>query len=414
MISHLESYKFSSIISQFKNASLVNKKGDLLFSKDQDPFKTTTSRLVMFQITKKYLSPQLGDIIISNDPENGGTSLSRVFFISCLNDNLFLIWDAELFLVDFKIPLMPFLEKNKINSMVWQGLVESQPHKEIFSVFFNDEINKYKTIFLFKDFIQEASKELFQKQWFDVSLSIFLLHFEAKAYGQNELNYNYKNENRLKLRTEADEKQNVRFVKVDFSGTTLTSHIQSGFCCASHIIESGLIIEFSKFYQLEKYLSQAILNHVKLILPPKSIVTTAHKTGDHNFELQKIVRQMMKYNLSHINLTSKKNIKNFSLYSTHLLQMNSVTDSNLMFLSNSRIEFKNLVGFVQKNLQHIDGEYKASLIYTSETPLKLKISGIASDEDVSKRWLKINKNIVSHGNYELKKGDELHFNWKFI
>lgn len=412
MISHLESHKFSSIISHFKNASIVNNKGELLFSKDSDPFKTTTSRLVLFQIAKKYLSPNVGDVIISNDPENGGTSLSRIYFISCLSSNLFLIWDAEFFPIDFKIPLTPFVEKGKISQFVWTALIETQTHKEQYASFFEKQISQFDTVNKFAHFIKEASKEEFQKQWFLVCKTIFINHFEAKAFGQSELSYKYKSDHLLKLKTEVDEKQNQRFFKVDFSGTSQIQSGQAQISCASHVIESGLIIEFSKFYSLEKYLSQPILDHVKLILPPKSVVSNAHKVGEYNFELQKMARQMMKYNLTQINSPSKKVEKKFSLYSTHLLQMTSNKESNLFFLSNSRIEFENLISFDQKVLQNTDGEYRACLVYNSDEPVTVRVSGISSDEDQSKRWLKINNEYVKHGTFLLKKGDEFHFNWK--
>lgn len=410
MISHLESHKFNSIVNHFKNASLVNAKGELLFSKDADPFKTTTSRLVLFQIAKKYLSLRVGDVIISNDPENGGTSLSRVYFISCLSANLFLIWDVDFFLVNFKIPLTPFVENHKVNAPIWSALVESQPNKDQYTHFFQDQLNKFKTLHLFSNFIQEASNEDFQKQWFLVSKNIFIKHFEAKSFGQNEISYKYKNDFTIKIKTEVDEKQNLRIFKVDFSGTSLAQ--PGAMSCASHVVESGLIIEFSKYYNLEKYLSQPILDHVRLTLPPRSIVTTANKLGEFNFELQKMARQMMKYNLSQINSQTKKTDRKFSLYSTHLLQMTSPTETNLIFLSNSRIQFENLIFFNQKVLQNIDGEYKASLIFNSEDAVQIQLRGISSDEDQSKRWVKINKNTVKHGDFTLKKGDELVFNWK--
>ncbi|MBC7753551.1 MAG: hypothetical protein H7Z71_04885 [Moraxellaceae bacterium] len=412
MISHLESHKFGSIISHFNNASIVNSKGELLFSKDADPFKTTTSRLVLFQIAKKYLSPSTGDIIISNDPENGGTSLSRIYFISCLSLNLFLIWDAEFYPIDFKIPLSPFVENGKISPFMKTALIESQPNKEHYSAFFETEIGKFNTVNKFKEFIREASGEDFQKQWFMVCKNIFINHFEAKAFGQSELSYKYKTDHLLKLRTEVDEKQNQRFFKVDFSGSSLAKPGPAQISCASHVIESGLIIEFSKYYALEKYLSQPILDHVKLILPPKSIVSNAHKAGEFNFELQKMARQMMKFNLTQINAQTKKNDKKFSLYSTHLLQMTSGTETNLFFLSNSRIQFENLNSFHQKILQNTDGEYKACLVYNSDKPLTIRVSGISSDEDHAKRWLKINKAPVRHGTFNLKKGDEFILNWK--
>jgi hypothetical protein len=92
--------------------------------------------------------------------------------------------------------------------------------------------------------------------------------------------------------------------------------------------------------------------------------------------------------------------------------MTSDDETNLFFLSNSRIQFENLISFTQKTLQNTEGEYKACLVYNAEKPITVRVSGISSEEDHTKRWLKINKDSVKHGTFSLKKGDELIFNWK--
>lgn len=412
MISHLESHKFNSVLGQFNNASLVNQKGELIFSKDADPFKTTTSRLVLFQISKKYLAPKVGDLIITNDPENGGTSLSRLYFISCLDTNLFLIWDAEFYPINFKIPLLPLIEAENLNSSIWTALVETQPFKNEFAYFLKQEFQCLERIKQFNGFIKNISKDSFQKDWFNICKNIFKTHFETKALGQNEITYKYKETTPIKINTLIDEKQEIKQIRIDFSGTQ-TFNSQSGFSCASHVVESGLIIELIKFYGLERYLSQPFLDCVKLIMPPRSIITTAHKAGEYNFELQKIIRQMMKHNLNHINSQTKKAEKKFSLYSTHTLQITKGSTTSSIFLSNSRIEFKNLEYFIQKKLQSQDFEYAATLVLQPGENVVLNIHGVTSTEDQSKRWIKLNQKVITHGLFNIKPGDELSFNWFF-
>lgn len=407
MSTHLDSHKFLSLLSPFKNASIMNNKGELIYSKDADSFKTTTSRIVLFQIAKKYLSPKPGDIIISNDPENGGTQLNRIFFICCLHSNLFVVWDAELNEVQFKIPLTPLVESNQKNALIWQALIESQSAAEKFRNFFEKQISKMSQMQVFKKFILSISAESFQKSWFKLTKSIFEDHFSLKSYGQHELMIKYRDK-QIKINATADEKQEVKSFKLDLSGTSMADQ----FSCASHVVESGLIIEISKFYNFERCLSQPILDHLKLVLPPKSVVSKSIATGEYNFELQKLTRQMMKYCLSQMNTQGKKNDKKFQVYSTAYFSLNADHLQLSNFLSNSRIDF--LIGdlFTKKLLSHSDREYKATLQYKLDNPSQLNLYGVKSTTDTDTRWIKINNEIAHHGHFTLKKGDEISFSWK--
>lgn len=407
MATHLDSHKFLALLSPFKNASIINNKGELIYSKDADSFKTTTSRIVLFQIAKKYLSPNTGDIIISNDPENGGTQLNRIFFICCLHNNLFVVWDAELNEVQFKIPLTPLVESNKKNAMIWQALVESQPAADKFKNFFEKQIQKMSQMQVFKKLITSISTDAFQKTWFKLTKSIFEDHFSLKSYGQHQLLIQYRNQ-QLKINTEADEKQNIKSFKLDLSGTALANQ----FSCASHVVESGLMIEISKFYHFEKCLSQPILDQFKLILPPKSVVSKSNATGEYNFELQKLTRQMVKHCLNQMNIQGKKVEKKFNVYSTAYFSINSEHLQFSNFLSNSRIDF--LIGdlFDKQMLHHSERDYKAILKYRLEKPTQLNLYGVRSPTDIDTRWIKINGELAHHGSFLLKKNDEVSFGWK--
>lgn len=407
MSTHLDSHKFLALLSPFKNASIMNNKGELIYSKDADSFKTTTSRIVLFQIAKKYLSPKPGDIIISNDPENGGTQLNRIFFICCLHPNLFVVWDAELNDVQFKIPLTPLVESNQKNAMIWSALIESQPSADKFRIFFEKQISKMNQMQVFKKFIAAISAENYQKTWFKLTKSIFEDHFSLKSYGQHQLMIEYRNQ-QIKINASADEKQNIKSFKLDFSGTALAGQ----FSCASHVVESGLMIEISKYYHFEKCLSQPILDHLKLLLPPKSIVSKSIPNGEYNFELQKLTRQMMRHCLNQMNIQGKKIEKKFNAYSTAYISLNSEHIQFSNFLSNSRIDF--LVGdlFEKISLNHTEKDYKAVLKYRLDKTSQLNLYGVRAKTDSETRWIKINGEIAHHGQFVLKKNDELSFSWK--
>jgi len=407
MATHLDSHKFLSLLSPFKNASLMNSKGELLFSKDADSFKTTTSRIVLFQVVKKYLPPQVGDIIISNDPENGGTQLNRVFFISCLHSNLYIVWDAEFNEIHFKIPLTPLVEKNKKNPIIWSALIEAQTAKDKFQRFFEAQINKLSLIKVFDNFIATFSSDTFQKSWFSVTKAVFEDHFNLKSYGQHQLAVQYR-QKQIKMTTTADEKLDAKLFTLDLSGTSPADE----FSCASHVVESGLMIEISKFYQLEKALSQPILDKVKLLLPPKSVVSKAIPTGEYNFELQKLTRQMIRHCLGQMNIQGKKTLQKFNMYSTYYLSMNSAKIDYSNFLSNSRIDFEYKDLFEKRIFKHFDREYQGHLVYELSEPTLLSIYGISSPEDQDIRWIKVNDQRVHHGVFKIQKGDTISFKWK--
>ncbi len=407
MAEHLNSYKFLSLLSNFKNASLLNAKGELIFSKDADPFKTTTSRIVLFQIAKKYLAPQVGDIIISNDPENGGTQLNRIFFVSCLHSNLFIVWDAEFNETQFKIPLMPLIEQHKKNPMIWGALVEAQPKAASFKKFFEAQFDKVKQTQVFEKFITTVASESFQKNWFTSTRSIFEDHFSLKSYGNCQLSLNYRNK-LIKMSVSADEKQQVKSFTLDLSGTNVADE----FSASSHVVESGLVIEISKFYNLERCLSQPVLNQIKLLLPPKSVVSKSIPTGEYNFELQKFTRQMTRYCLAQLNTQTKKSDKKFSMYSTAYLSLHSDLHESSSYLSNSRIDFQALPVFEKKYFAHKDKDFSGSLLYNSELPSEMYIYGIQSAEDTHQRWIKLNGQLIHHGRFQIKKGDELSFQWR--
>ena len=116
----MNSKHFHNVLNQMTSSlesfSLVNQEGQLLFSKDATQTDLlTTTRLVCFQIIKKYLQPKPLDLFIMNDPENGGYSLTKMIFVAALSDNLYVIWNKDLNFIDFKIPPTPLWRSAFIN-----------------------------------------------------------------------------------------------------------------------------------------------------------------------------------------------------------------------------------------------------------------------------------------------------------
>ena len=140
--SHLDRLLLGTFLNGFGNSSLFTGKGDLLFSQDPDPLKTTTSRLVCFQLVKKYLNLQPQSAVICNDPQNGGTDLHRLFFIYCINENLYLVWDQTCPWLDLKIPPTPWLEKGLENSFILNALFSASKNAEQLKSFFSSQLRR--------------------------------------------------------------------------------------------------------------------------------------------------------------------------------------------------------------------------------------------------------------------------------
>ena len=403
---HLDYHYFQSFLSHFKNASLVNLNGDLLFSRDSELCSTTTSRLVSYQIVKRYLKLNPGDIFITNDPENGGYSYSKVFFISALTENLFLIWSDDLSQVQFKIPLSPLVEAHKKNTMLWSAMIEPHPQKTVMSEFFDEQIENYTSCFQATPYLDFLSEPDFQNIWFKTCKDEFERQFDLRAQGQADLSLKY-HDKLVKMGLGIEEKQNQRTITIDFSNTQLAEKM----CAASHVIESAMIQEFVYHYKLHQFLSQPILNQIKLMMPPKSVVSKAHTTGEHNFELQGVIRQMLKFLLSQLSGAAKKGDK-FTLKSE--AQLNFVADSNVRagFLLDESFALEDLTQFFKPTTMSMkENNYHGEYVVKS-AGLTLDTFYLYSDFDHNKRFIKINNKSIKSGRHQLKENDQLSIHWK--
>ncbi len=394
------------LLKNHKSCSLVNADGALLYSKDQTPELLTTTRLVAFQIVKKYLRPKPHDLFILNDPENGGYQFSKIVFISCLDPNLFLIWDEDYFHLDFKIPPTPLYDEGVKNDFVWQALVS--PHKyadelESFFVYHKYQIDQ---ILKQRGPLSYIATQKNQQVWLKATQEIFNIQFNNKAHGSFESQFKLPQGQFIKLKLSAEEKQNLKLITLDFTNTNMANEIHT----ASHVIESALVKKLIDYYQIGEYFTQAILDKIKIILPPRSIVSKPHAIGEGCFELQMIGSQLCDFNLHQLNSHSRKahsqfefsNFLNFEIYNDDCFSQNLISQQSTVF---SQFEELITAGLIKiKKMKRAENCSHLVFQVTCDGPLNLKIKNFGETSKTT-QFLKLNNAVIPRGTYLLKKED---------
>lgn len=408
---------YQNLLKQFlgnlPSFSLVNNEGQLLFSKDAKTECLTTTRLVAFQIVKKYLKPKPFDLIILNDPENGGFSFTKIIFVACLHENLNLIWSQDLSFVDFKIPPTPLFEGNQKNSFVWSALVDNHPESASLRPFFENEKAKLDALFFQKQHIQNLALPKNQQTWLKASQEIFEIQFSNKALGSAECSYRVNPTQIIKLKLIVEEKQNIKLMTLDFTNTSLATDYST----SSHVVESGLIQKIIQFYQIENFFSQAVLDKIKIILPPKSIVSKANPRGEWNHEIQSICSQLGLHNLTQLNSQARKNTSSFEISSELKLDLiQGVSRYPMNFEGKSILldGFESLLA--QQKIQLLEchrGENSVHLKFeitpSAQPVLQIKSKLFTEGKDFC---LKVNDQIQSGRRISLKPQDQVQIHWK--
>ncbi len=393
--------------------SIVNSDGQLLFSKDTQLECLSTSRLVSFQIVKKYLKPKPLDLIILNDPENGGFGLTKIIFVACLSENLNLIWHEDLGVVDFKIPPTPLFEGNQKNSFVWSALVDNHPDSALLKTFFERQKSKLDSILSQKTYVQAISLAKNQTTWLKASQEIFENQFSNKALGSSECSYKTSGQQLIKLKLIVEEKQNIRLLTLDFTNT----NIATDYSAASHVVESGLIQKIIQFYQIENFFSQAVLDKIKIILPPKSIVSKATSRGECNHEIQSICSQLCLFNLNLLNSQARKiNLAfeastelKFDLIFNQQIYPFSFDSKGVSLEGFESLLSKNQIGLIEcyRGDQNIHLKFEVVDLSSSKLQIKSKLF------PEGKEWcLKINNQIPSGRKIQLQQKDQIQIDWK--
>ena len=237
-----------------------------------------------------------------NDPENGGFQLSKLIFLTSLTPNLFLIWDEDFSSIDFKIPPTPLFDKGVKNEFVWKALVNGSPFAEDLESFILYQKYKVDQLDNLKPLIDNISQTKTQNAWLKSTQEVFDILFNNKAQGSSEAHHKLGVNQAVKIKFQAEEKQNLKLLTLDFTNTNLATDYHA----ASHVVESALISRLNQYYEFGDYFTQSIFDKIKVILPPRSIVSKPHPTGAHNIELQSIVGQMFDFILTQLNSHVRK------------------------------------------------------------------------------------------------------------
>ncbi len=412
---HSTQQLLKTILSPFESASLVVEDGKLLASADKHSLKSTTSRLVVLQIIKKYLNPQIGDLFILNDPENGGLNYQNIFFTTRLTDKLYLVFVKELAQINIKIPPTPLYDKGIKNKTVWPFLVDQNPHKIVMNDFFENQWNLVKEIRIFNSYLNDLSLPKNQQAYFKMVSILLERYFNNKALGQNEVSVKLSAENCIKLKLTVDEKQNQRSIHADFSQTSVASKI----CAASHIIESALVAAIAESYGMSHLLSQPVLDLIRLSLPPQSLVSKANALGTYNLHLQKTITEQISFLLNNLTGQTKKpknTAAGFQLSPEFQLDLN-IADKNYSIAADAkRILFNDLDFLLQSQqlvplmIQNIDG--KVCLKLKVETNETVSIKPRLLLPSLSQEFFTVSGAPIKRDSETIaKKNDVLELNW---
>jgi|GEM_PF-5430983 len=400
------------LLKNHNSCSLVNADGLLLYSKDLNHELLTTSRLVAFQIVKKYLSPKPQDFFVLNDPENGGYQFSKLIFIFCLNSNLYLIWDENNFYIDFKIPPTPLFEQGIKNDFVWQALIHKNKYSTELENFFDFQKNNMDRILKLNDLLNLVTSHKNQQIWLSTTNEIFSIQFSSKAHGGHEAQYPALKNQLIKLKFSAEEKQNQKLITLDFTHTGPACEIHA----ASHIIESVLVKKIIDFYQIDDFFTQSVLDKIKIILPPRSIVSKSHATGDYNLELQSVCSQLCEHNMKQLNSHTRKTqaVFEYANYLNFELSIDNCHTTNIFSTLHSQLnKFENLISahfITLTKMTRIDATYCLNFKINTDLPAHLNIKNNYLVEK-STNSIKLNDKILARGPYDLSKNDSVEIVW---
>jgi hypothetical protein len=413
----------AQIISQFKtlthfwpSCSVVNADGHLLYSNDREQALLTTTRLVAFQIVKKYLRPQALDLFILNDPENGGFQYQRPLFIAGLSNNLFVIWDTSLPLIDFKIPPTPLFDKGIRNEFVWKAMVEAHPQAQEFTSALLQQKTSLDRVLSQKQLVSDLSNPKNQQQWFKISQEAFGELFSNKAYSSFEASHRLNASQIFKLKISAEEKQNLKQINLDMSNTSLAQDIFA----ASHVIESAMIKRIVDFYEMGDFFTQMVLDKIKTTLPPRSIVSKAHPLGLYSYDLQSIAHQICDYCLTQMNSPLRKGHTQFEYKHFLLLRIHHSQSDRLTFLSAQRFDLKGFEDLTHshrirmKVMKRTDQSGRLDFEIIQPEGLGIQFLNLAPSES-SAIQLKVNDQPqrTIQGQLMLKQGDQVQLEWSF-
>ncbi|MBC7421349.1 MAG: hypothetical protein H7328_11525 [Bdellovibrio sp.] len=105
-----------------------------------------------------------------------------------------------------------------------------------------------------------------------------------------------------------------------------------------------------QFYQIESYLSQSVLDKIKIILPPKSIASKAHPVGAFNHKIQSICMQLCQDNLTQLNSQIRKSSATFEIDSELNLELKSKNRNYRLKFHQKNVSLLNFEQLIQEKI----------------------------------------------------------------
>lgn len=405
-------FQLKTLLKKFDSCSLVNNEGALIYSKDNRVEFLTTSRLVVFQIIKKYLNPSPLDIFIINDPENGGYKFSRPIFLTCLTKNLFLVWDEINDDIDFKIPPTPIFDQGKKNEFVWSALLSQGPAALKLEHFFIAQKKRIDDLLTMKSLLESIANVKNQNHWLTATAEIFSQQFNNKAHGTIESFFQLPENQTVKIKFSAEEKQNIKLITFDFTNTNIATKSH----CSSHVTESSVVKKIIEVYQIEDYFTQSVLDKIKMLMPPRSIVSKPNSTGDYNHEIQEVCSQLSDYIIKMLNSNHRKTKPQFEFNSFLSFDIKGPEGLSRNYLSKQLSYFQDFQKFIDsrslKLTQLRRTEEQSHIVFqvNSDSDLKLIINNNYGSQNPNKS-IQLNGQTLSKGQYLMKKNDQVEIKW---
>ena len=305
-------------------------------------------------------------------------------------------------------------KKNKKNEFVWKALVDNNENSAEMTAFFENEKNKINVLMTQTDLIRTVAQSKYQSLWLKATQEIFDHQFSNKALGSYECQHKTSTNQIIKLKFSAEERQNVKQILLDFSNSSLATTYHA----ASHVIESGLIQKLIQFYEVDSYLTQSILDKIKIILPPKSIASKAHATGQFNHELQSVSGQLCQHNLTQLNSQIRKSQAIFEIESELRIELKAKNQVFQMNFQQKNMSLPCLESFIQdqvieiKKMQRTDHQFNLSFKVLKSD---LNILRITTQLGLNKNshYFKINDVDVLAADHPIKVGDAVTMKWTF-
>lgn len=289
----LQQFALRSFCQDFNNATLCDHRGQILFMKNPEVFDCGTWGEA-FRTAIKYFSLNVGDVLVFNDPLNGGNDPSIFSFITCLQKNqdqqpgLYLGHRVatELSLKEiltgsknvFHVPMTPVAQGGEIQTSFIEAMSAHPLAPKNLKELLSKEISAALSLKNRLRFLQSLTTKNLQA-YLDETHEVGLKHLREKPWGETKLEMTLDTGESIKLFFEINETG----VLLDFSGTGQGKD----FFLPPGALAGSCAFFLAHYFGLENYLNQGVFSlfqvrqptHSCLSAKPTQATRRAYKMG---------------------------------------------------------------------------------------------------------------------------------------